>query len=124
MKTKFTHIAVSIACLLITLTAHAQNWLTTGNSGINPSTNFLGTKDSKALPFRTHNLERMRITLNGKVGIGTTSPQQKLDVHGSINLDSSLYFNNTKELYHDNYGLHLGSVEEQVEIGYFQTSTS
>jgi hypothetical protein len=90
MKTKFTLI-VSIVCLLITLTTNAQNWLTTGNSGTNPTINFLGTKDSKALTLRTHNVERMRITLNGKIGIGTTTPQQKLDVHGNIKTDSAIY---------------------------------
>jgi hypothetical protein len=123
MKIRYS-IIISVALVLTALTTHAQNWLTTGNNGINPSVNFLGTKDSKALPFRTHNIERMRITNSGRIGIGTTSPQQKLDVHGSINLDSSLYLNNIKELYHDDYGLHLGSIEEQVEIGYTQTSTS
>jgi hypothetical protein len=85
MKAKSTNIIVCIVFLLITITTNAQNWLTTGNNGINPSINFLGTKDIKPLPFRTHNIERMRITNSGKVGIGTISPQQKLDVHGSIN---------------------------------------
>ena len=29
--------------------------------------------------------ERLRITSNGKVGINSTTPQQTLDVRGSIN---------------------------------------
>lgn len=36
-------------------------WLTTGNSGINATTNFIGTTDSNALVFRSNNIERMRI---------------------------------------------------------------
>ena len=34
---------------------YAQSWLLTGNAGTNPSTNFVGTKDGKALAFRTNN---------------------------------------------------------------------
>jgi len=34
---------------------HAQSWSLTGNSGTTPGTNFLGTKDSKALMFKTNN---------------------------------------------------------------------
>src|SRR5262249_8777198 len=33
-------------------------WGSTGNSGTNPSTNFVGTTDSQRLVFRTHNIER------------------------------------------------------------------
>lgn len=33
--------------------------------------------------------ERMRITSTGNVGIGTTSPTQKLDVNGSVNISGS-----------------------------------
>jgi hypothetical protein len=33
-------------------------WLLTGNAGINPSTNFLGTTDNNTLAFRSNNIER------------------------------------------------------------------
>jgi len=36
------------------------------------------------LAIYTNNAERVRIDENGKVGIGTTSPQAKLDVHGDL----------------------------------------
>ena len=35
--------------------------------------------------FGTNNLERMRITSNGRIGIGTTTPRSELDVIGNIN---------------------------------------
>ena len=34
-------------------------WLTTGNSGTNPATNFLGTLDNQGLRIRTNNISRM-----------------------------------------------------------------
>ncbi|RZN82783.1 MAG: hypothetical protein EVB11_07190 [Winogradskyella sp.] len=36
-------------------------WSLTGNSGTNPTTNFLGTIDAQDLVFRTSNVERMRL---------------------------------------------------------------
>ena len=44
----------------------------------------LGTTDNFALPFLTNNTERMRITETGNVGIGTTTPSEKLYVAGNI----------------------------------------
>ena len=53
----------------------AQSWLLTGNNGTLPTTNFVGTKDSRALAFRTNNVERMRILAAGRVGIGSSVTQ-------------------------------------------------
>jgi len=64
----------------------AQNWLTAGNNGTNPPTNFLGTIDSKAIVFKTANIERARILSGGNMGIGLTNPLQKFDVNGNINI--------------------------------------
>src|SRR6266542_6194712 len=79
-----------------------QSWGLTGNSGTNPPTNFLGTKDSKALVIKTNNTERRRInpTGNGNVGIGVTNPVQRLDVNGNINLGKgfSLFMENHRVL--------------------------
>jgi hypothetical protein len=59
-----------------TFTTTSGSWLTTGNAGTNPTTNFLGTTDAQHLQFRTNNVNRMRI-LNDNfpvVGIGTIVP--------------------------------------------------
>ena len=50
-KTLTAVIAMYCSCSML----HAQNWLLTGNAGTNPTTNFVGTKDAKALAFRTNN---------------------------------------------------------------------
>jgi hypothetical protein len=57
-------------------------WLTLGNAGTNPTTHFVGTTDNVDLVFRTNNTEKMRITAGGNVGIGTTSPIDRLHVAG------------------------------------------
>jgi hypothetical protein len=44
----------SLAILATCLHLHAQSWSLTGNSGTTPGTNFLGTKDSKALVFKVN----------------------------------------------------------------------
>src|SRR3989344_281850 len=55
-------------------------WLITGNTGTDPSSDFVGTTDLQALVFRTNNLERVRISATGNVGIGNTSPTSPLSV--------------------------------------------
>ena len=46
--------------------ASAQSWNLTGNSGTNPTTNFIGTTDSQSLILKTNNAEKMRITPEGR----------------------------------------------------------
>src|SRR6476646_5975910 len=95
-----------LACIFyLSVMLHAQSWNLTGNSGTNPSTNFIGTTDSKALVFRTNNTERLRVGKEGKVGIGLTNPQQLLDVNGNINLGSgfALFMENHRVLKIDSF---------------------
>lgn len=58
------------------------DWRTTGNAGTNAGTNFIGTTDAVDFVTRTSNLERMRVTAAGNVGIGIAVPTQRLDVQG------------------------------------------
>jgi hypothetical protein len=70
------------------LSEASSNWSLTGNSGTNPATHFIGTADGQPLVIRTDNAERFRIDATGNVGIGTNNPTAKLDVNGSVKLQS------------------------------------
>ena len=65
----------------------AGNWSINGNTGIT-ATNFLGTINNAALIFKTNNTERLRITGNGWVGIGTSAPTAALQIKGQLVIDS------------------------------------
>jgi hypothetical protein len=60
-----------------------NNWNLLGNSGTDPSVNFLGTKDQQDLVIKTTSVERARVTSGGNVGVGTSSPTSLLQVTGS-----------------------------------------
>jgi len=53
---------------------------------------FFGFPGNDTASIGTNGFERMRITSNGNIGIGTTSPAHKLDVNGSLS-SGQLYVN-------------------------------
>jgi hypothetical protein len=55
-------------------------WTTGGNANTNPSSQFLGTLDNQSLAFRTNGVEALRVTTDGRVGIGTTNPTWPLHI--------------------------------------------
>ena len=58
-----------------------------GNIFISKGENaFIGTLDNYALSLRTNNVDRIYITNDGKVGIGTTEPSEKLEILGKLSL--------------------------------------
>jgi uncharacterized protein (TIGR02145 family) len=65
--------------------AAGNDWKLTGNAGSNPASNFIGTTDAQDLVIRTDNSEKLRITTNGNIGVGTNSPEAsaKLDVNSN-----------------------------------------
>ena len=75
--------------LLTGTNGNGDAWLTTGNAGTSSATNFLGTTDAQDLVVRTNNTERMRVTSSGNVGIGTSTPTQRLHVAGNLRLDNA-----------------------------------
>ena len=77
----------SIATLtFLAVFAHAQNscpyWSLAGNSNAT-STSKLGTTNAIILRIVTNNLERMRVSTSGNVGIGTTGPSGKLHINSA-----------------------------------------
>jgi len=90
-------------CLASTLSVFSQNsnansnafnnrWSIDGNMA--DSSYFVGTINTQPLRFRTSNNERLRITQDGMVGIGTANPETKLDVNGDATLRSGVRFVN------------------------------
>ncbi len=59
-------------------------WSLTGNVGTNGGINFIGSSDNVSLRFRTNNTEKMIIDSLGKVGIGTASPNTRVDISGDV----------------------------------------
>ncbi len=59
-------------------------WSQTGNTGLTAGTNFIGTTDAVDVVTKSNNTEVMRATSSGKVGIGTSSPTEVLEVNGNI----------------------------------------
>jgi len=87
-------------------TPGSQNaWSLTGNAGTSPSTNFIGTTDAQDWVVKTNNIERMRVTSSGNIGIGTNNPnffelgssthlgQYITNVNGSAGLQLESYRN-------------------------------
>ncbi|MCX7697186.1 MAG: hypothetical protein N2Z72_05765 [Bacteroidales bacterium] len=65
-------------------------WLLTGN--VANASNFIGTTNPVDFRIYTDNTERMRVSSNGNVGIGTTTPTEKLHVSTNLNAHKSAVF--------------------------------
>ncbi|NTW32652.1 MAG: hypothetical protein HGB12_08520, partial [Bacteroidetes bacterium] len=55
-------------------TGNSGGWSTSGNAGTDTSSNFIGTTDAQSWVMKTDNIERMKISKTGNVGIGTSNP--------------------------------------------------
>ena len=68
----------------------ASKWDKHGD--IADSTAYMGTKNASDLKFRTNDVERFRITKEGKVGIGMSEPVERLELEGNLKLSGDIIF--------------------------------
>lgn len=91
-KNYILYIASLFVVLLLAHQSYAQStnaeWKTQGNTA--DSSAFIGTTNASCLRFRSNDLERMRISEDGKIGMGTLQPAEKLHVNGRTRIDSAL----------------------------------
>lgn len=80
---KKIYMVLAIATLLSTTAIVNAQWQLTGNAGTDTVNNFIGTTDNRSLRVRTNNQVRMHFDRNGRIGIGTTSPQTALDLYSA-----------------------------------------
>ena len=66
----------------------ATAWSLTGNS-VTAGSHFLGSTNNVSLRMRTNDIERMVIDSNGRVGIGTNTLTEALNVNGNIALSTA-----------------------------------
>ncbi|RLJ34234.1 hypothetical protein CLU97_3729 [Chryseobacterium sp. 7] len=78
--------------LLVSSFSFAQSWNTTGNSGTNPSNNFIGTTDNQPLVFKTNNTKVMNILPNGVVHVGINDPGGSGEAYFRIYKEDNLAF--------------------------------
>ncbi|MDX1652530.1 MAG: hypothetical protein R3277_08565 [Brumimicrobium sp.] len=76
--------------------ANAIKWEMHGNQA--DTTHFIGTTNPTALKMRTHNVERMRITKDGKFGIGISNPLEKFELQGNLKLTGDIIFSSYSDL--------------------------
>jgi hypothetical protein len=68
------------------LTGKSGTTASTSAIGVVANNNFMGTTDNIDFVFATNNLERLRISNAGNVGLGTLTPNAKLNINGSFAL--------------------------------------
>lgn len=77
-------------------------WAHNGNTGTNAATNFVGTSDFQPLLLKSNNLEGLRVATNGRIGLGITTPLEKLHLSGKAFFENGFTTDNAALVYRDN----------------------
>ena len=99
----------------------AQNWLTTGNSGLSNS-DFIGTADNKSLIFKTNKLEYGRLQNTGSWRFGTGINNMSVDSNGVLTFKSlgTYLVGDNKYVFQSkskpNYGMFFNSTFANYEL--------
>src|SRR3954471_8471490 len=94
MKQKILQFTAIVLFAMAGFTASSQNWLIAGNN-TTTSTNFIGTRNAQPLIFKTNNVERMRLSKNGQLGIGLINPTASLQITNTTNSQGGLIVTNS-----------------------------
>lgn len=102
----------------------AAAWLTTGNGGTNPATNFIGTTDNVDWIIRTNNIPRIRVTNAGLVGVNVTAPVAQLEVSSGTGNGVYGHSNNTGAYlgYESNFSFGINPVSNVLGAGVYATN--
>ena len=66
--------------VVVDINLGSNEWLLTGNTGINPALNFLGTLDAQPLKFRTNDNPIAQFDVNGNLALGSHDPKAPLHI--------------------------------------------
>jgi hypothetical protein len=77
--------------------AERDDWGMNG-SNIDPNSHFIGSTNNADVIFKRNNLESLRLSNNGKVGIGISNPQFGLDVNGTARFSGTLKLDQVPEI--------------------------
>jgi hypothetical protein len=101
-----------------TISNSASNYLKLGHGGSNSLIEFNGAGN---LDFRNSGTTKMRLSASGNLGLGTSSPSEKLDVNGNIKASGTLDFSTTSRqkinLWDNAFGIGI-----QTATQYFRTN--
>ena len=95
-------------------------WSTKGNAGTAVGTHFLGTTDAEDFAIYTNNTEKLRVTSNGNMGIGTTSTSTRLHIEGPNKFSSSITLTNSGP---PNNGSYISMESESFEYARIEGSS-
>jgi hypothetical protein len=96
-----------------TVTNPTNVWNTVGNTGTNPTTNFIGTTDNQPLVMRTNNAEHLRIDTTGWVGLDDATPRAPLSF-ASVTGSKIRFWDNGSDT--ATYGIGLGPAQLNYHI--------